>query len=662
MIGNTSPLSPRRATWPRDLLASLVVFLVALPLCMGIAIASGADVAAGLVTGIVGGIVVGLLGGAPLQVSGPAAGLTVVCWEIIHELGLPAFGVAVFLCGVIQLAAGLLRLGQWFRAVSPAVIHGMLSGIGILILASQLHVMVDDRPRGSGLANLLSLPEAFVKGLSWPQWESAPLRRQRIAWLKQFGQYHERQAEIAGHTARHILHHASPEAQAAESRYLDPFVGPQEALQRDVEAARAEVAASLLAEANGTRAERLAAALQQAEQALADAVQALRDHDAPRVEASQRQATAALAEVLASLKSHDWAAKVGLATIALICLWQGLAPRRVRLIPAPLVAVVAVTLASWLADLPVLYVEVPDNLLEGLTFPSLNVFRDVALSQLLLAGVMLAAIASAETLLCASAVDRMHSGPRTNYDRELAAQGVGNTLCGLLGALPMTGVIVRSAANVQAGAQTRLSAILHGVWLLGFVVFLSNLLRLIPTAALAGILVYTGLRLIDFRGLVRLWREDRSEAAIFLVTIGLIVVEDLLVGVVTGLVLSAVKLLVRFSHLEARVEGGGQEPYRIELVGAATFLRLPVLASRLESIPHGTKVHVDLKQLTYLDHACLELLMSWTKQHTATGGEVVIDWNHLHSFLYHRGGTPPSPPPVPPPPAVGSSVEEPAAR
>lgn len=662
MIGNT-PTPSRRASWSQDLLASLVVFLVALPLCMGIALASGADVAAGLVTGIVGGLVVGALGGAPLQVSGPAAGLTVVCWEIIHELGLPAFGVTVLLCGLIQLAAGLLRLGQWFRAVSPAVIHGMLSGIGILIVASQLHVMVDDRPRGSGLANLWSLPEAFLKGLPWPQWESAPLRQQRTTLLKQFGHYHERQAEIAGHTSRHILHHATPQRQALESRYLDPFIPQQEALQRDFQATRASLASSPLAQANGPRTERLKAALDQAERALAEAVQALRAHDAVRVEESQRQATAALGEVLAALKNHDWAAKVGLATITLICLWQGLAPRRLRLVPGPLVAVLAVTLASWLADLPVLYVEVPDNLMDGLTFPTLNVLSDVELSRLLLAGVMLAAIASAETLLCASAVDRMHSGPRTNYDRELAAQGVGNAICGLFGALPMTGVIVRSAANVQAGAKTRLSAILHGVWLLLFVVFLNNLLRLIPTAALAGILVYTGLRLIDFRGLVWLWREDRSEAAIFLVVIGLIVVEDLLVGVVTGLVLSAIKLLVRFSHLEAHVEGGGPEPWRIKLVGAATFLRLPVLASRLESLPQGSEVHVDLKELTYIDHACLELLMGWTKQHTAGGGEVVIDWNHLQAFHHRKEGMPPnSPPSAEPPRAEGSDAEQTAAR
>src|SRR5262245_52509724 len=115
-----------RTTWQKDLLASLVVFLVALPLCMGIALASGAPVAAGLVTGIIGGLIVGSFSGSPLQVSGPAAGLTVVCGEIIREHGLPALGVTIMLAGAIQLAAGIFKLGQWFRAVSPAVIHGML--------------------------------------------------------------------------------------------------------------------------------------------------------------------------------------------------------------------------------------------------------------------------------------------------------------------------------------------------------------------------------------------------------------------------------------------------------------------------------------------------------------------------------------------------------
>src|SRR5688572_20032849 len=156
----------------KDFLASIVVFLVALPLCMGIAIASGVPVAAGLITGIVGGLVVASLAGAPLQVSGPAAGLTVIVFDLVREHGIAALGVAVLLCGLIQFAAGLCKLGQWFRAVSPTVIHAMLSGIGILIVASQIHVMVDDKPRDNGLKNLLTVPEALVKGLPWPQWTS----------------------------------------------------------------------------------------------------------------------------------------------------------------------------------------------------------------------------------------------------------------------------------------------------------------------------------------------------------------------------------------------------------------------------------------------------------------------------------------------------------
>ncbi|MFN8708290.1 MAG: SulP family inorganic anion transporter, partial [Planctomyces sp.] len=120
------------------MLASLVVFLVALPLCMGIALASGAPVSAGLITGIVGGLVVANVAGSPLQVSGPAAGLTVVCGDMIRQHGMPGLGLAVLVAGLIQFAAGVFRLGQWFRAVSPAVIHGMLTGIGILILSSQI--------------------------------------------------------------------------------------------------------------------------------------------------------------------------------------------------------------------------------------------------------------------------------------------------------------------------------------------------------------------------------------------------------------------------------------------------------------------------------------------------------------------------------------------
>src|SRR5262249_16632075 len=161
-------------------------------------------------------------------------------------------------------------------------------------------------------------------------------------------------------------------------------------------------------------------------------------------------------------------------------------------IPAPLVAVAAATIATASFGLPVLRIEIPDSLLEEVYFPSWAEIKGIARPELLLMAVQIAVIASAESLLCATAVDQLRRGSPARYDKELFAQGVGNMLCGLVSALPMTGVIVRSSANVEAGAATRCSAVLHGLWLLLFVAAFSFLLRLIPTASLAAILVYTG--------------------------------------------------------------------------------------------------------------------------------------------------------------------------
>src|SRR5688572_4583346 len=153
------------ATIRQDLLSSVVVFLVALPLCMGIAIASGAPPAAGLITGIVGGIVVGMFSGCPLQVSGPAAGLAVLVYEIVQKHGMEKLAIVVLIAGIFQIIAGLLRAGQVFRAISPSVIFGMLAGIGVLIFGAQFHVMVDDSPRANGIKNLLAIPESIAKGI-----------------------------------------------------------------------------------------------------------------------------------------------------------------------------------------------------------------------------------------------------------------------------------------------------------------------------------------------------------------------------------------------------------------------------------------------------------------------------------------------------------------
>lgn len=501
--------APARPKWfealKSDVPASLVVFAVALPLCVAIAKACGVPTAAGIITAIIGGVVVGLVGGGPLQVSGPTAGLIVILLGVGDQLGLAWLGVVVFLAGLIQVAAGLLRLGQWFRAVSPAVILGMLAGIGAVLFAQQFHVAVDDAPARAPLMNLAGIPGAFV----------------------------------------------------------DIFDG----------------------------------------------------HDGH--------------------PGHQPAALVGLLTLAALLLWKPLAPGRLKAIPSVLVAVVAATAAaSWLA-LPIQRVEF-DGLASGVKwfdFTALpGLLGDVLVWRL---AATVAVVASAETLLTAAAVDGMHAGRRTRYDRELAAQGLGNALCGLLGALPMASVIVRSSANVQAGARSRWAAILHGVWMLTFVLLVPWLLRLVPTAALAAILVLTGVKLIQFRAIRELWKESRGEGAICVAVAVTVVSVDLLAGVMLGVGLSVVKLVYTFSRLRVRRRGDpASGRMTLVLEGSATFIRLPKLAAALETIPPGTVLHVDFKGLSYIDHACLQLLTGWEKQHEATGGRVILDWDTLRARFY----------------------------
>jgi MFS superfamily sulfate permease-like transporter len=491
----------------RDVLASMVVFLVALPLCMGIAIASGQPPGAGIITGIIGGLVVGWLSGCPLQVSGPAAGLTVVVWELMQTHGRQHLGLIILLGGTIQIAAAWLQLGHWFRAVSPAVIHGMLAGIGLLIFAGQFHVMIDEAPKGSGLANLLTLPEAVWKSL-------------------------------------------------------------------------------------------------------------LTDND---------QAT-----------SHHEAAGIGLFTIGVIMLWTKFAPRRLGLIPAVLVGVACAAGLAQASHLPVSYVSVRDDLFGVIVLPSISDLSHFLDTSLWAEALGLAFIASVETLLSATAVDQLHTGPRTRYNRELFAQGVGNTLCGLLCALPSTGVIVRSAANVHAGAKTRMAAVYHGLWLLLFVSLLPFILRLIPTASLGAVLVYTGYKLMNLEAVRELRAHGRSEIWIYLATTATIVAANLLIGVLVGIGLALAKLLYTTQTLEA----GYAHDLRtgrltLELNGIATFVSLPRLARTLEQAPPLAHILVRINGLRHIDHACLNLLESWQRLHEGTGGAVEIPWDRLRNLQQH---------------------------
>lgn len=631
----------------QDALASIVVFLVALPLCMGIAIASGVPVAAGLITGIVGGLVVGWVSGCPLQVSGPAAGLTVIVFEIVQRFGFEMLGIVVLIGGAIQLIAGILKLGQWFRAVSPAVIKGMLAGIGVLIFASQFHVMVDDSPKGSGLTNLMTIPSAIGKAMMWPDFGNTQKRQARTRAIREVGELHRRQEAIAelvaerlpDHLPSEVLAQESAEDIAAEAAALKALIPAQTALTADVERILADLEEFERRTGSGEKSQSIVAGCPIAVNASRVAGQEMSEGHVRTAIKAQNDAVTALSDVSKSLKNHAFAAQIGILTIAIILLWQTFVPAKIRVVPAPLVAIVVAAGVATAVSMPVIYVEVPDNLWSEIHIPTWAMLTDAPWPALLQSAVVIAVVASAETLLCATAVDQMQQGPRTRYDKELVGQGIGNMVCGLLGALPMTGVIVRSSANVHSGAKTRLSAILHGVWLLIFVAFLSFLLRLIPTSALAAILVYTGYKLVNPASIRELLKYGRGEVAIYAATVATIVSADLLTGVIVGIALAAGKLLYKFSHLEARLSIEQESRMAVlSLKGAATFVRLPQLATELEDVPRGFELHVRFDQLDYIDHACLDLLTNWEKQHASTGGKLVIDWKSLHARFRAENG------------------------
>ncbi|UOX85130.1 bifunctional SulP family inorganic anion transporter/carbonic anhydrase [Amycolatopsis sp. FBCC-B4732] len=461
-----------------DLPASLVVFLVAVPLSLGIALASGAPVAAGLVAAVVGGVVAGALGGSALQVSGPAAGLTVVMAETIQTFGWVVTCAITVAAGACQILLGLSRIARAALAISPAIVHGMLAGIGVTIVLGQLHVVLGGKAQSSAVENIAELP-----------------------------------GQIVAH--------------------------------------------------------------------------------------------------------HDSAAVIGLLTIAILLVWPKL-PAAVRKVPGPLAAIAAATVVSVVLGMTLPRVELPGDLLDVRLVPQLP---DGGWGGFALAVVTIALIASVESLLSAVAVDKMHTGRRANLDRELVGQGAANMLSGALGGLPVTGVIVRSSTNVTAGAKTRASAVLHGVWVLLFVVLLAGLIQSIPLAALAGLLVHVGAKLVN-PGHIRTVLAH-GDLPVYLLTLAGVVVFDLLTGVLAGIGLSLVLMLRRtlWSGIHVEQEGGS---WRVVVEGVLTFLSVPRLSKVLGTIPAGVPVRLELV-VDYLDHAAFESLTTWQQAHENAGGTVEVD-------------------------------------
>lgn len=462
-----------------DVPASLVVFLVALPLSLGIAVASDAPPLAGLIAAIIGGLVAGALGGSPLQVSGPAAGLTVVVAALIAEFGWKVTCAITVCAGLLQILFGLTRLGRAALAISPMVVHAMLAGIGITIALQQIHVILAGESHSSAWHNIIALP-----------------------------------AHIPGANPAGIV--------------------------------------------------------------------------------------------------------LGLLVIGILLAWRW-APAPLRRIPGPLVAIVVASAIPHLAGLDVPRINLNGSLLDALQLPGLPQGNWSGFA----VGVLtVALIASVESLLTAVAVDRMHNGVRSNLDRELVGQGAANMVSGAVGGLPITGVIVRSSANVSAGARTRASSMLHGLWVLLFALPFAGLAEQIPTAALAGLLTMIGIQLVKITHIETARRN--GDIWVYLVTICGVVFLNLLNGVLLGLAVSILMTVWRLAKTTVTADPTGTDEWRVSVSGTCTFLSLPRLHRALDAIPAGTRVHLRMS-VTFIDHAAREFVEAWKRQHEARGGAVAIE-------------------------------------
>ncbi|MFJ3944304.1 MULTISPECIES: SulP family inorganic anion transporter [Streptomyces] len=470
-----------------DLSASIAVFLIALPLSLGIALATGAPLQAGLVAAAVGGLLTGRLGGSPLQVSGPAAGLTVVTADLIQRYGWRVTCAITVLAGCAQLLLGCLRVARTALAVSPAIVHGMLAGIGVTIAVAQVHIVLGGTPQSSVPDNLRALP-----------------------------------GQIAN---------------------LD---------------------------------------------------------------------TAALS--------------MSVLTLALLLLWPripGRTGRLLRTVPAPLVAVAGATTTASLTALTLPKVELP-----SWRNHALAEFPDGPVLGLAAAVLTITLVCSVQSLLGAVAVDKLAASrtgahahvDRSDLDRELLGQGAGNIVSGALGGLPIAGVAVRSTANVRAGAVSRNSTMLHGVWMVVAALLLAPALELIPLAALASLVMAVGIQMVSPHHIRTVTRH--REMLVYAVTIAGVVLLGVLQGVALGIAAAVAVALHRLARTRiTHEERGGAHHLRVR--GQLTFLAVPRLSRTLHLVPPGADTVVELDG-SFMDHAAYEALQDWRRQHLARGGSVEL--------------------------------------
>ncbi|MEO6916877.1 MAG: SulP family inorganic anion transporter [Chitinophagaceae bacterium] len=475
-----------------DLSSSVVVFLVALPLCLGIAMGSGAPLFAGIIGGIVGGLVIGSLSGSQLSVSGPAAGLTVIVATGITSLpSYEAFLLAVVLAGVFQIILGYIKAGVIGDYVPSAVITGMLSAIGIILILKQIpHFVGYDADYGGD--------ESFIQA-------------------------------NAENTFSGLLH-------AIKS--ISPL-----------------------------------------------------------------------------------AVIIGLVSLGIQILWDKVLIKKSHVfkkIPAPLVVVLMAILIAqvfqsnghaWSLD-PSLLVTIPaaSSPAEFASFILMPDFGVINSPILWKTAITIALVASLETLLSIEAADEIDPYSRvTPTNRELKAQGVGNIVSGMLGGLPLTSVIVRTSANVNAGAKSKMSAILHGAFLLLSVALIPKILNIIPLAALAAVLIYTGFKLAKPSLFIKFYKKGFDQFAPFVITILAILFTDLLIGIIIGIV-SGLFFVLRSNFKTSVLVVNDDNKYLVRLRKDVSFLNKPILKEKLEQVPANCYVLIDTLRADFIDKDVIEVI------------------------------------------------------
>jgi MFS superfamily sulfate permease-like transporter len=480
----TSVFKNLRADFP----SSIVVFLVALPLCLGVALASNAPLFSGIIAGVIGGIVIGFLSGSQLSVSGPAAGLTAIVAAAILKLpSFETFLLAVVLCGVLQLVLGFIKAGVIGDYIPNCVIKGMLAAIGLILILKQFPHLIGYDADYEG-------DESFVQGNN------------------------ENTFSAIGHAFKAIT------------------------------------------------------------------------------------PVALLIGVLGLVFQIFWekftAGKKGF----------------IRLVPAPLVVVlmaVGINMAfgaNGLKQEHLVNIPAANSAGEFLSFFTLPDWSQISNSTVWITAVTLALVASLETLLSIEAIDALDPYQRvTNKDRELKAQGVGNLLSGLIGGLPITSVIVRSSANVNSGAQTKASTMMHGMLLLLCVALIPFVLNQIPLAALAAILIYTGYKLAKPSLFKMYYKKGWDQFAPFVITIIAILLTDLLKGVFIGIGIGLLFVL-RSNFRSAVFVVHDASNYLFRLRKDVSFLNKPIIKNKLEEVPENSYVMIDASRADFIDRDVVEVI------------------------------------------------------